>query len=296
MRFVCVLAALVFGCSAGGDKDGATPRDGGGDASVPGGDGGGLDPDGALDGPEEVDPPKTEAAVYAHTASTLYRLDPEKLDIVEIGAFQTTGGSSPGDVTDIALDKDGVMYAITFDALYRVAYKPGPPKCTKLASLGQMFNGLTMIPAGMIDADREVLVGVANDGSWFRVDVKSGATSATLTRLGAYTGGHASSGDAVGIIGDAVYATTKVGLGGPDHVVRVNPKTGAVLADIGAVGVSNLYGVGYWGGVMYGFADDGALYKIDLKTASATAVPLAKKPAGGWWGAGVTTRAPTTIK
>lgn len=314
MRLLSVALVLCIGCGAGSEKDPSGPglsadsstgsSDAGDSAAAPdiSDHEGGLSTDSALDATDALDPPGSgEAAVYAHSASVLYRLDVDKLDLAEIGPFVTDTGTAVSDMTDIAIDKDGVMYGMTFDVLYRINYKPGPPKCTRLATLGKQFNGLTFVPAGTVDPKKEILIGVSNDGEWFRVDVVGSAAS--LIKLGAYGGGHTSSGDVVGIIGDAVYATTKTdgAFGsGDDHVVMVDPKTGAVLKDIGATGIggfgAGLWGVGYWGGVMYGFSSDGSLYKIDLKTAKATEVPLAKKPPGGFWGAGVTTRASTVIK
>jgi len=302
MRSTPILPFLVFlsACSASStDKDTSTPLDSGSsDASVDTTTDGaredttGLVTDSELDASDSIDPPKTEAAVYGHSAKTLYRLDPITLDLTTIGDFV----GADGDMTDIALDKDAVMYGVTFTGLFRIDYKPGPPKCTKLAGLSTLFNGLTVVPKGMIDADKEVIVGIANDGGWWRVDPSAG--TAKVTQLGSYGGGWNSSGDSVGIIGDAVYSTVTNDVFGlaPDHVVTVNPKTGAILKDLGSTGVPGFYGVGYWGGVMYGFAKSGSLYKIDLKTAKATEIPLKTKPAGGWWGAGVTTNAPTIIK
>ncbi len=299
-RAVLAAVLVVSGCSAGTEDKGSgtrlTPDSG---LSSDAGDGlggdGGLS-DAAFDVADDaaVEPPTGPAAVYGHSASTLYKVDPESLDAIELGAFKAESGGSITDMTDIALDKDGVMYGVTFGALYRIDYAAKPPSCKRLATLGTQFNGLTMIPAGMLDADEEVLVGVANDGGWWRVDVAAGAASATLTKLGSYGGGHVSSGDAVGIIGDAVYATTKLGFGN-DHVVTVDPKTGKVTKDLGTLPVSNLYGVGYWGGILYGFADNGRLYQVDLKTMSLKEVALKAKPSS-WWGAGVTTKAPVVIK
>jgi len=206
-----------------------------------------------------------------------------------IGDFQLVGGAAITDMTDIALDKTGVMYGVSFGTLYLIDYKSGGAKCTSLATLSTSFNGLTFVPAGMIDPTAEVLIGNANDGGWWRIDVAAG--TATLTQLGSYGTGIGSSGDSVAIIGDKAYATV-TGLGADDHVIVVDPKTGAMTTDLGGTGVTGLWGVGYWAGVMYGFASDGALYSIDLKTAKATAIAGATKPAGGWWGAGVTTAAP----
>lgn len=235
------------------------------------------------------------ASVYAHSPSTLYKMDPTTYAITKIGDFQIAGGGGPvSDMTDIALDKSGVMYGVTFSLLYRIDYKSGGAVCTQLATLSTSFNGLTFIPAGMIDPTTEVLIGNANDGGWWRIDVAAGSSSATLTKLGSYGGAIGSSGDSVAIIGDNAYATV-TGLGTDDHVILVDPKTGTMTKDLGGTGVNGLWGVGYWSGVMYGFASDGSLYSIDLKTAKATLIPGATKPTGGWWGAGVTTAAPRGI-
>ena len=238
---------------------------------------------------------KFSGAVYAHSSTTLYRLDPTTYDVILIGDFQDASGAAVVDMTDIALDKTGTMYGVTFNVLYKIDYKAAKPTCTQLATLSTSFNGLTVVPAGLIDPTSEVLVGSANDGGWWRIDVVGGA-SAKLTQLGSYGSGLASSGDAVGIIGDAVFASV-TGLPGHDHIITVDPKTGAMKADLGDTGVDGLWGVGYWGGVMYGFASSGALYAIDLKTLKSTLIPLKTKPSGGWWGAGVVTSAPRgTIK
>jgi hypothetical protein len=293
---IVFVAAPVFalGCGAGSSGNGGAPLDGGGD------DTGGTtldvgNGDTTLNGDVSNDTTAPQDAyVYGHSADTLYRLDTKALNVTSIGPFVDAAGGAPiTDMTDIAVDKDGTMYGVTFGDLYRVDYKGGV-RCTHLATLSTEFNGLTFVPAGMIDPANEVLVGIANDGGWWRVDVTAGAASAKLTQLGSYGGGLGSSGDSVGIIGDRVYATV-TGLGTDDHVIVVDPKTGAMKSDVGGTGVSGLWGVGYWGGVMYGFSSDGKLYSIDLKTGKATNIPITNAPSGGWWGAGVTTSAPTTI-
>jgi len=290
------VASSAVACGANSSGGSGAPIDGGGgnDGFVIDTGGGG---DSGLNGDVASDTSAPqEAYVYAHSSDTLYRLDTKALSVTLIGAFQDAAGGGPiTDVTDIALDKDGTMYGVTFSDLYRIDYKSGAVRCTHLATLSTSFNGLTFVPAGTIDPAAEVLVGIANDGGWWRVDVTGGSASAKLTQLGSYGGGIASSGDSVGIIGDAVYATV-TGLGVDDHVIVVDPTTGKMKTDLGGTGVSGLYGVGYWGGVMYGFASDGKLYSIDLKTAKTTNISITNAPATGWWGAGVTTSAPTSIK
>ncbi len=298
------LASLAIGCGASGDKGGdgvsLDSGDGGGDGGFVFDGGSDADPgDGGLFGDVSGDvvspPPGGGTSIYAHSADTLYKLDPKTLELSNVGAFGNTAGGTVTDMTDIALDKDGAMFGVSFNTLYKIDYKSGV-HCTRLASLATEFNGLTFVPAGTIDPLKEVLVGVALDGGWYRVDVATGASSATVTKLGSYGSGYSSSGDSVGIIGDAVYSTVSTGFGGSDHVVTIDPKTGKVLKDIGDTGVGGFWGVGYWGGVMYGFSSAGDLYQIDLKTAKSTKVTIKGSPSGGFWGAGVTTSAPVVIK
>ena len=248
------------------------------------------------DGPIDTKPPPpVDTAVYAHSDTRLYRLDAVTLAVTEIGEFQLPGGGTLVGMTDIALDKDANMIGISFGAVYTIDYKAaGGPLCTQIATLDGEFNGLTYVPAGTIDPLKEVLVGVALDGGWWRIDVAPGATAATTTKLGSYGGGLTSSGDVVGIIGDRVYATVEGTSGPGDHVIVVDPKVGTKLTDLGDTLVPGFWGVGYWGGTMYGFKSDGRIYSIDLATAKATEIVGTTKPDNGWWGAGVRTSAPNT--
>lgn len=286
--------ACMVGCSAGKEPGSGAPLhdagdDSGGFAFDAGDDGGGL----VIDASGDALPGGLEAAIYAHSSSTLYKLDPNTHVVTKIGDFVDAKGSALPGVTDLALDKIGTMYAVTDAAFYRIDYTKPKPTGTKLATLSQAFNGLTFIPEGMIDATQEVLIGVASSGDWYRVDVAAGASSATLTKLGAYGGGYSSAGDAVGIIGDAVYATVNPpsSIGGNNHVVVVDPKTGKVKKDLGDCGAGALYGVGYWGGTLYGFGSAGDLYSIDLTTGKGTKLAITNGPSQ-WWGAGVRTSAP----
>jgi hypothetical protein len=196
-------------------------------------------------------------------------------------------------MTDIALDKNGVMYGVTFGSLWHMAsgYGGDPVLCTKLANLATSFNGLTFVPAGMgLDPVNETLVGVANNGGWWRINL----SPVSLTNLGSYGAGLTSSGDAVGIIGDQIYATVNQTGFSNVRVITVNAANGNRIATIGTTSVSTatgIYGVGYWSGIMYGFAGNGRLYQIDLTNATTT---LISTPTSEWWGAGVTTAAVVT--
>ena len=73
-----------------------------------------------------------------------------------------------------------------------------------------------------------------------------------------------------------------------DVIVSVDPKTGAVLSEVGPVtGYSSLYGLAGWQGVVFGFDASGAVLSIDTTTGTAT---LITQTNSAWWGAGVATR------
>lgn len=233
--------------------------------------------------------------VYGHTRSNLYSVNPVTYTATNRGPFKTgaTFTTNITDMTDIALDKNGEMWGVTFSKLYKIDYEstPGTIKCTFLANLATSFNGLTFIPAGMgLDPVNETLIGIANNGGWWRVNLS--ASPVTLTKLGNYPAGYTSSGDGVGIIGDAVYATVNKTGSANVRVVKVNPVNGGIITDLGMTTVptgTGLFGVGYWGGKMFGFAGDGKFYTINLTNGATTYV---SKPTTEWWGAGVTTSAP----
>jgi hypothetical protein len=231
-------------------------------------------------------PPVT--LIYGNSSTNLYAVDPLSYAVTNMGAFVDTTGQPVVNMTDIAVDKNGAMYGVTFTDLYSINYAGPVPVCTHLGSLSTSFNGLTFVPAALMGTAAEVLVGVSLDGGWWRIT----QTPTSETLLG-YYGGTAnavgSSGDAVGIIGDRVYATATSSAKGwaHDHLIVVDPKTGAMTADLGDTGQTGLWGLGYWGGHAYAFSSNNAIFTIDLTTATVAKVSSAGDPS--WWGAAVTT-------
>lgn len=133
--------------------------------------------------------------VYAHTASTLYRVDPDTLAITMVGNFAFTTGSD--EITDIAIDRNGQMIGISFTAVYRI--DPMTAAATRLSTgLTGMFNGLSFVPATQLgQTGEDVLVATRNaNGAVFRIDPMTGATS-QVGNMGSF----ASSGDLVSIEG-----------------------------------------------------------------------------------------------
>lgn len=224
-----------------------------------------------------------DGTMYAHTSSALYKLDlkTKSFSLVAAFSFDKSGGS----VTDIALNRDQNLYAVTFGDLF--VCTTATAKCSWQMKLPTSFNGLTFVPIGTVFADQEALIGIANNGGWHLIDFK--AAKPSLKQLGSYGSGYTSSGDAFSVLGIGTFATVKKGGVSGDVLVKVDPKTGKVLQDLGAIGASDLYGFAWFDGVFYGFAASGQVWDIDVGTGKGKLLGGFSIPKVSWWGAGVST-------
>ncbi|MCA9716040.1 MAG: hypothetical protein KC468_15280, partial [Myxococcales bacterium] len=224
--------------------------------------------------------------VYAHTSGALFTMEAEEpYTIQQVGGF--TFNQSPGQVTDIALDRFGVLYAITFNDLF--VCNPQTAQCYYLADIPQTANGLTMIPPGVIDPDDDTLVAIANNGTWYRV--MQVGNQANFINIGGYNAGYSSSGDCFSIENVGTYcATNKTGVNNGDVIIEANPMNGGNVQDIATtVGYNSLFGLAGWQGAIFGFNSGGQVIKIDPENGTVT---LLTNSNNGWWGAGVRTIIP----
>jgi hypothetical protein len=222
------------------------------------------------------------ADVYGQSATTLYKLDPITKVVTTVGDFQGCDT-----VIDIALDKDDNMYATTPGGVWTVDKTTAV--CTLIAS-GAYPNSLSFVPAGTLDPNAEALVGY--DGSQY---VRIDTTTGVVTDVGNQSlGDFASSGDIVSVIGGGTYLTVNgPGCETSDCIVEVDPKTGALVKNIGPVGHGEVFGLAFWGGSAYGFDNAGELFEIDLTNGMSTTIPIPNAPPGlSFYGAGSTTSAP----
>jgi hypothetical protein len=239
----------------------------------------------ASTGPNVDAPPFAgEPAVYANTASTLFKVDPDTLAITRVNDFQWSTGFDQ--MTDIAIDAQGMMIGISFTSVYRV--DPDTAQATLLTSgLDGEFNGLSFVPGDEALGNPEaadVLVATRNlDGHVFSVNPATGQTQ----QIGDMAGGFSSSGDLVSVRGFGTAATAN---GLPlDRLVRLTPVT-FVAQQVGTdTGYGDIWGVAFWEDKIYGFTEGGAFVLIDPTTGAAQFVTNSGQ---AWWGAAVTTRAP----
>jgi hypothetical protein len=286
-----------FAGNNGGSSSGGPGGSGGGHGSSSGG-GGDLDGGAASDAPSlfadgwtaapeaAAPPPASVPVVYAHSADTLYRLDPTSDQVTVVGPFQ---GCTQ--VIDIALDQNSNAYVTTFDGLYKADLTSAA--CTLIAS-GNYPNSLSFVPKGTVDPSAEALVGYQGS-QYVRIDVTTGA----ITNIGVgLSNGYTSSGDIVSVAGGGTFLTVK---GGPegcsDCLLQVDPTTGALIKSYGLVNHTDVFGLAFWAGKAYGFDNLGEVFSIGYSggTLVTTDIPVPNPPAGlSFWGAGSTTAAPPT--
>jgi hypothetical protein len=266
-----VLIAWMIACGpssrSGGDDDG----------------GGGLTPDAGSGGGGGGGGGGEQVFVYAHTAKTLYKVDPDTLQVQKVADFGW-GSVVSDDMTDIAIDKNGTMIGVSFTRVYRI--DPSNAATTMLSSgLTRSFNGLSFVPADQLgQTGDDVLVGTQNlDGKVFKIDQNTGAA----TEVGNMGATFVSSGDLVGIAGFGTVQTVPGSSG--DTLARLAPSTFGASAIGGGTGFSKVWGVAYFKGKIYGFTEGGLFVLIDPGTGAGTMV---SNSGIAWWGAAVTTVAP----
>jgi len=224
--------------------------------------------------------------VYAHTSSQLYRVDPDTLGVQLVGAF-TFGGGGSDQITDLAIDKTGLMIGISFTSVYRI--DPSTAACTRLSQdLTGTFNGLSFVPASEIgQTGADILVATRNsNGVVSRVDPMTGQTS-QIGNMGSFS----SSGDLVSIAGFGTVQTADNGTS-PDRLVRLAPSTFAATAIGNTIGFGDIWGIAYWKNKIFGVTEAGEFITIDPSTGAGT---LVQGNGPRWWGAAVTTLAPVIL-
>jgi hypothetical protein len=241
--------------------------------------------------PLDAAPPPQVTLVYAHTDTVLYAVDPTTNMVRVVGTFGFPTDGHMHEMTDLAVDADGRVVGSTRDALYQV--NPTTAACTLLAPLpgDRGFVGLTYLPVGVLDDHNEVLVGGAQDGTYWRIDPRTG----DATMVGRFRDNWQLSGDIVSIAGAATYATVRhAPTGGapqPDSLATIDPRTGAVTIIGTNTGFSRIFGLGYWRSTLFGFTRDGEFIIIDATTGRARLVSTTM-PVAPFAGAAVSTLAP----
>ncbi len=246
--------------------------------------------------------PPADPLVYAHTADTLYTWASAEKKLTEVGKLACLPANDR--LLDIAVDAKGTIFGASDHAF--VAINPKDATCTRIVAKEGLPNSLSFVPTGTLDAAVESLVGYAFDASgkavtYVKIATDTGAmtTVGTLNPSGA-SKKYVSSGDifSVANAGNKAYLTVHedTTTTGPDMLAEIDPKTGTIVRIVGNTLQPDIWGLAYWGGKAYGFAGDGTVTEINVTTGVANVVTTLKDGGNAipWFGAGVTTQAPTT--
>lgn len=305
MRFLAATSLVVtsfFACAEGSDNsfqkaDGSVS----GDSGVP------ELPDTSTGKPDGSVIPSGPPQVFGHSGDTLYKLDADTKQVTVIGKLTGCDGS----LLDLAIDKDSNAVGVTATAMYKINLTSGA--CTQIGANGAPYpTSLTFVPAGTRNATREALVGYGgqtpgvkgSDTYYIEYDPSNG-NEVWRGTTPALPDGLISSGDIVSLINGPSYLTVKGTYKNgsktvtcDDCIVQVNPATGAVVKNFGPFQYSGVFGVAFWGGVVYGFDKAGDLFSIKFPTNGGTTltvtdIAIPNAPAGlSFFGAGSTTAAP----
>ncbi len=226
--------------------------------------------------------------VYAHTMNELYSMDVKTYKVTLVAKFSWPDPFAVfNTLTDIAIDRYGVLYGVGKSVIH--VCHPTTAKCTEVGELPENFNAMSFVPAGVLDVDKDVLVGVGSGGTWYRLDLIQG--SFVPTALGEYGDPYTSSGDVYSIAGIGTFASVNKSGDTSDWLVEVDPATGAVIKEVARLeGYSSVFGIAGWTDRAFGFDDGGAIIVVDVKTG--VVVKELQNTGKGWWGAGVPTVVP----
>lgn len=225
--------------------------------------------------------------IYAHSSGNLHTVDVlDPYAVAPISNFKFSSDGCSHQMTDVAIDRWGVLYGVTFDCGYVI--HPQTAQAFKLGDLPGSFNGLTLIPKGILDPNKDVLVGIAQGGQWYRLTLMNGMF--VSEQIGSYGPGYSSAGDAFSIEGVGTYgAVHKQGVGGT-VIVEVDPATGTVMNELATIAqYPSIFGLAGWQGLILAFNSGGQMVRIDPVSKMVT--DLGNKGVG-WWGAGVGTVIP----
>jgi hypothetical protein len=188
-------------------------------------------------------------------------------------------------ITDIAISRAGVLWAISFNRLYICHPQTGECRVQGQLSDQSSLNGLTFLPATSVDRQEDVLVGIDQYGEWLVLTTGASDEEITEESLGRYGLGNRSSGDVFSIEGVGTFASIKRGGEESDLIAQVDPNRILLFDDLLFLnGYSAIYGLAGWRGILFAFDESGAILRIRLDTLEVSEIHNQALP---WWGAGV---------
>jgi hypothetical protein len=268
--------ALDAGNDAGRDAGPDAGRDAG--ARDAGPDGGGRDAglDAGADAGRDAGVEPGLAAddlVYLHDDTSLFVYTPATNSVRRVGPVSCVRP------TDLAIDRAGRAFMVAGATLYRLDLQTGV--CAQFATLPEPLLTLQFLPAGIVDALDEGLVGYGQRAYW-QFEVRNGM--ALELGSGALGMGLEPSGDLSALNDGGAFLTVRGG-GCRDCLVRIDPQTGAVVERLGAIGANGVWGLATFDDTLYGFTSAGAVLRLDVVDGGVSSRQLLAQPGVAFWGA-----------
>ncbi|MBV1858170.1 MAG: hypothetical protein KUG77_07145 [Nannocystaceae bacterium] len=252
MRSGLLVLLFLTGCVerliTGEDNDGGQSgsQEGGEDEESSGG-------EGSSSGDAFPEPPRPveRETIYVNSSDTLFAFDPVSLTLAQLGRFTFDDGGTAS-VTDIAIDRDGLLYALSAGMLY--VCDPLSVVCT--AQGPSSANSAGFAEFGALDPDNDVLVLV--EGSEV-VQVRVDGSGPETTVVGMLDG-YSSSGDVMPLEGTTMLLSSPSD--GGDVLIAFDAATAEVLGPLMRLpGLS--YGLAGFGGEIWVFTDLGEILRVD---------------------------------
>lgn len=223
-----------------------------------------------------AEPGLAQDVIYLHDSAGLFAYAPSSNSLVFLANL-----SCPG-ALDLAIDRQGRGFIVAGAALFRVNLQTGA--CWRLVSIPERLVALSFLPAGALGPS-EALVGYGAAAYW-EFDPAVG----NAYRLGSSTlqGDLVPSGDLAPIDDGGVWLTVKSTSAPqlPDQLVRIDPTNGAVLENLGSIGVTAAWGLATWGGALFAFTSTGQGVRLVLSDGGVQPVALnLPGPPRTFWGA-----------
>lgn len=185
-----------------------------------------------------------ECTFYAHSDTTLYKVDPFAKTAEALGPVP--------DLWDMDTHPDGTLYGITADRLHSFDEATGQ-WIQAPQRLGLIADG-----ANAMAIDNDGTVFIMSGSLLFTVDLNTGVASSVGSMFPAH-----SSGDCVVTKGNVLYMTSSHT--SPDSLVRVDGSTGAATT-VGNTGHGDIWGLTAAWNRVFGMTGDGVVVEIDVMT------------------------------
>ncbi|MBM74131.1 MAG: hypothetical protein CMK59_01915 [Proteobacteria bacterium] len=197
---------------------------------------------------------------YVNTNDTLYIWEPPQ-NYIEVGSFSWQG-QPVEDVTDIAIDLQGQLFAVTDNMIFSVNAETAELELE--GTVSRALVGLAFLSTGE-------LVG-AGDGVYL-IDKNSFEMEPLIP-----SGRYQTSGDIVGHPNGNLYWTVQSGTGNLDDFVEIS---GTQTTFLGTLSTSFVWGLGMANEQIYGFSATGEVHQLFINGDNQEV----QSSTQGWWGA-----------